>query len=291
MRPLSKLLITVILIVSPLPARAGGAWIKEVGKGFAKVTVTQLTAQDIHDFDGALQPLPGISTQTVMLYGEFGMAKDVEAIVGIPAFKSNATSEYERVNGIGDVMLGAKMKIQGGDWPVAAGVLVELPTGSSSLSGNAVDGSGAQLNMPTGDGELNTWLFGAVSHSFWPTQVYGTLEAGYNFRSIAVTEYTSKFDGGNLTNTYYVQLEVGYAPMEDLWLVGRFRRYAPAGTAQRGRFTFFGLGEGVQWNAYFLGASYKFDSGLGVSFDYSGAFDVRAIYAGANFIFGLFYEW
>lgn len=289
---LIALFFVLSFVLSAQLVTAGGGWIRERGSGYMKLGATTLSATNYHEADGSTSERFGkISTQTVFLYGEFGIAEDVEAIVQIPLFKANGSSIYNTVMGIGDIGLGARIPIVKKEWPVALGALLELPTGSAEHYAPASDGSDARENMPTGDGELNAWVFAAVSRSFFPFPGFATLSAGYNFRSLAVTEFTSQFDGGNLTNTYYVELEAGAEPWENVWFTGRFRRYAPAGTPVDGRFSFFGLGEFVEFNAWFLGAAYKFDSGLGISLDYSNAFSARAIYAGANIIAGISYEW
>lgn len=284
----------IVLLIAAVSMRAGGAWIKERGKGYTKAAVTTLGADRYYLADGALTDSLGtISTQTFQLYGEFGIADKIELIVNIPVWKINTTSDFETVSGIGDPLIGFKTSLVSGDWPVAGGLLVGIPLGDpigEALSLNDPMGVRAR-QLPTGDGELDAWVFGVVSHSFWPDPVYVSFEAGYNFRSIAVRDFTSSFDGGNFTNTYYLQLEGGYEPLDRLWIIGRFRRYAPAGTPVEGRYAFFGLGEGVTYNAFFIGGVYTLESGLGFSLDFSSAFGVRNIYAGANIVAGVSYEW
>jgi len=283
----------IMIFLATSIATAGGAWLKERGSGYAKLGFTTLGANAYYQFDGTqTDSLGKISTQTIQLYGEFGIADDIVAIVDIPVWKFNTVENFETVSGIGDPLMGFKTSILKGDWPVSGGILVGLPLGDpEGLTFN--EDSTAFRNLPTGDGELNAWVFAAVSHSFWPKPFYVSFEAGYNFRSIALREFTARpeFDGGNFTNTYFVQLEGGYEPLEHLWIIARMRRLAPAGTPVEGRYAFFGLGEGVTYNAYFLGGVYTLDNGLGFSFDFSSAFGVKNIYAGANLVMGVSYEW
>ena len=293
----SRLIISILILTSTstISAFAGGAWLRERGSGYAKLGFTTLGANMYHNFDGSLTDSLGqISTQTMQLYGEFGIGDGVVAIVDIPIWKRNNVEGYESVTGIGDPLLGFKMRLLDGDYPVAGGALLAIPLGDPEglAVSNDVE-SFETRNLPTGDGEMNLWIFGAVSHSFWPSPFYASFEAGYNIRSIALHDFTARpqFESGKLTNTYFVQLEAGYQPFEEMWIIGRLRRYAPAGTPVEGRYSFFGLGEGVEYNAYFIGGTYALGSGFGLSVDVAGAFGVRAIFGGVNIMGGLTYEW
>ena len=91
--------ITLALIVASLPLRAGGAWLKERGSGYAKLGFTTLGASTYYQFDGTkTDSLGQISTQTIQLYGEFGIADDIVAIVDIPVWKFNTVEDFETVS-------------------------------------------------------------------------------------------------------------------------------------------------------------------------------------------------
>ena len=104
-------------------------------------------------------------------------------------------------------------------------------------------------------------------------------------QALSVSDYTKQFDNGQFTDQYRVSMKGGYKPLDKLWVTLALYRFATAGTAKSGRFTFNGLGEGVEYNAWDLGLIYEFGA-VSISIDASSAFTIpRAIYGGMN-IFG-----
>lgn len=270
-------------------ALAGGGWTRDSGSVYVKLGVTSLSTRSYHDITGKSFAVPGISTQTVSLYSEFGIDSRSMIIVDAPLFKTATYTNAGSANGVGDLGIGFMYGVKKGDWPIAIGILIELPTGNPDRF--VTSPTGELHNLPTGDGEMNAWLRGAISHSFWPAPFYATIEGGYNFRSIAVKEFTQQHDGGKFTNNYVANVEFGYNPITELWLTTRVRFFGPAGNPVLGRYSYFGQGEGVQYIAYYLSAGYAVSSNVTVNVDYSSAFMARAIFGGSNLMAGVSYTW
>lgn len=280
LRSLSVLSVLVVLLCLPRLALAQGGWIKKPGEGFAQVSVQTLSTSSAYDLQGVKTTTEPFTNRSVNLYGEVGILPSIMAVVGMPVYRTSAFSTQPSVGGIGDVVLGVRCGILTEDWPVAAGLTFEIPTGNAQ----ATDGV---HQLPTGDEELNAWLNVGISHSFWPTSAYVMADVGYNVRSLAVSSFIQQFDGGKFTNQYRLFVKGGYEVATHTWLNVSVYRLGTAGTAQAGRFTFNGLGEGVEYNAWDLGGSYTFDTWT-LTADLSSAFTApRAIYGGVNIIVGI----
>ena len=170
-----------------------------------------------------------------------------------------------------------KYGLLSGEVPVAFGVRFELPTGDKNAFGRNLSNPDAIIYLPTGDGEFNTWARAYASHSFHPVPAFVSVDAGYNFRT------------QGLTDQYQAGLQVGYKPIEALWLFGNLRRLALVARANTNLiYNAIGVGEGVEYTTYGFGASYGFLPHLSVSLDAASAFGtVKNIYGGLNFGFGV----
>lgn len=278
----------LVLMCCSAPLLADGGWIRKQGELFGKVSFQTLSTTSVYDLEGTKSTTPAYSLWSVGLFAEYGLVKDLMIGLNVPLYRSSAVENYGTVGGLGDMGLDVRYGIVGGDWPVSVGVGLELPTGDESAVIQSVGEphwNVSDIHLPTGDGELNMWLNAGVSHSFWPTEAFVSFDAGYNVRALSVSDYTKQFDNGQFTDQYRLSLKGGYKPLDKLWVTLALYRFATAGTAKSGRFTFNGLGEGVEYNAWDLGLIYEFGA-LSISIDASSAFTTpKAIYGGMN-IFG-----
>ncbi|CAN5536277.1 hypothetical protein BH10BAC6_BH10BAC6_02050 [soil metagenome] len=280
LRSLSVLSALVLLLCLPCIVSAQGGWIKKPGEGFVQVSGQTLSTSSAYDLQGVKTTTEPFTNRSINLYGEVGILPDLMAVVGMPMYRSSAFASQSSASGIGDVVLGVRCGILTEDWPVAAGLTFELPTGNAK----ATDGV---HRLPTGDEELNAWLNVGISHSFWPTSAYVMADVGYNVRGLAVSSFIQQFDGGKFTNQYRLFVKAGYEVATHAWVNLALYRLGTAGTPQAGRFSFNGLGEGVEYNAWDLGGSYAFDTWT-LTADLSSAFTApRAIYGGLNIIVGI----
>ncbi|MCX6140366.1 MAG: TIGR04282 family arsenosugar biosynthesis glycosyltransferase [Candidatus Kapabacteria bacterium] len=292
-----RALITTLLIVvcCTVPSMADGGWIREQGQLIGKVAFQTLSTTRAYDLDGAKTTISKYSLWSVSLYAEYGLMKDLMLVLNAPMYRSSKIDGFNAVGGIGDLAIEARYGIIKGDWPISVGLGFELPTGDEqafvAYSGNDPEADPNPVRLPTGDGELNMWINAGISHSFWPTEAFVSFDAGYNVRGLAVSDFTRQYDNGQFTNQYRVSLKGGYKVLSPLWVTLSVYRFATAGTPQKGRFTFNGLGEGVEYNAWDLGLIYAVNNSLSFSVDVSTAFTApRAIYGGANVFIGALYN-
>lgn len=256
---------------------AGGGWINQPGTLYAKIGLTTLSTNAFHGPDGSLITTADFTTQTLQFYSEYGILEDLSAVFDIPFLKRSKYITSRAVTGFGDVGIEFKYGLMSAEIPVAVGVRFELPTGDKNAFGRNLSNPDAIIYLPTGDGEFNVWARAYASHSFHPFPVFVTLDAGYNFRT------------QNLTDQYQVGFQLGYKPVEGLWLFGNVRRLALVGQANTQLiFNAIGVGEGVEYSSYGMGISYGFLPHLSISLDAASAFGpVKNIYSGTNVGFGI----
>lgn len=272
---------------------AEGGWVREQGQLFGKVAYQTLGTSSTYDLNGTKFTTSKYSLWSASLYAEYGLIKNLMVVLNAPLYRSSKIADYDAVGNIGDLAFDVRYGLVEGDWPVSIGVGFELPTGDEkaiavwNINNPLIDPPINSPRLPTGDGELNMWINAGISHSFWPTEAFVSIDAGYNIRGLSASDYTRKFDNGQFTNQYRASIKGGYKVLSPLWVTLSVYRFATAGTPRSGRFSFNGLGEGVEYNAWDLGLIYEIDNVLSFSADASSAFTTpRAIYGGLNVFVG-----
>lgn len=278
LRAITMLLVCVLCL--PVTVLADGGWTRKQDELVTKLSFQTLSTTTAYSLAGVKDTTPRYSLMSVNLYAEYGVLPNLMVVVNVPLFRSSTFEGIGSVGGMGDLALDVRYGIIEGDWPVSIGIGLDLPTGNEQ-------GMVGGIHLPTGDGELNMWMNAGLSHSFWPTEAYISVDGGYNVRSLAVSSFTRTFDNGQFTNQYRLSVKGGYKILEPMWMSLAVYRLGTAGTPQAQRFTFNGLGEGVEFNAWDLGFSYSFAPVM-ISLNASGAFSTpRAIYGGLNLFVGL----
>ena len=269
--------VLVLFIAFPAAAVAGGGWINKPGALYAKVGVTTINTNMFHANDGSTVLTADFQDLTVQVYAEYGILERLSAQVDLPLIRRHAYVTAQPVSGIGDLGLGLKYGILTRDFPVALAVSLELPTGDRNAFGRNKSDPASIVYLPTGDGELNVWTRLYASHSFYPAPVFLTIDAGYNSRT------------KGLTDQYQAGLQGGSKFFDRLWLFGNLRRLATAGRAKPEIiFSSIGVGEGVEYTSYGLGASLEVIPHVSATFDLASAFGkVKNIYGGVNLGFGI----
>lgn len=273
----TRVTLAVLLFLCKVTAFSGGGWIKQPRTIYAKIGLTTLSTNTFHGPDGSLITTADFTTQTLQLYSEYGILEDLSVVFDIPFLKHSKYVTSRAVTGFGDVGIEFKYGVVSTDFPVAVGVRFELPTGDKNAFGRNLSNPDAFIYLPTGDGEFNVWARAYASHSLYPFPAFVTLDAGYNFRT------------HKLTDQYQVGFQLGFTPVEDLWLFANVRRLALVGRPNTALiFNAIGVGEGVEYSSYGGGISYGFLPHLSISFDAASAFGtVKNIYSGINVGFGV----
>lgn len=82
--------------------------------------------------------------------------------------------------------------------------------------------------------------------------MYATVTAGFNYRTV--------YEGSNFSNQVRSNVELGFQPIEKLWLQARLGIYKTPGTPQRG--IDFIRGEGTAFTTFELALAYDVYKGF-----------------------------
>lgn len=214
------LLFSLLFVIASSTLFAGGPWPQKKGKAYIKLS-EWWTVFDSHFTDqGLVDPnvTTGIFNTTVFV--EYGFTDRFTGIVNAPVFSRNymnnirsATredfiiSEGEAINTIGDIDLGLKYSLTGGEsrFPMALTLTLGIPTGETA--------GGTQQNLQTGDGEFNQMLQYDIGTGFKfgkAVSAYASSHVGFNNRT----------DGFSEEIRYGLEFGLGFAS-ERLWVVGK----------------------------------------------------------------------
>lgn len=266
-----------------------GGWVRPVGHGYARVAAQTVNAKTFYRADGTKAD-SAMSVHELSLYGEVGIFDRCMLTTSIPMLRMATYADHDVVAGIGDVSVGLRYAVLTGEWPVSVGMTADLPTGDAGALARP-DSGGPNRMAPLGDGETNLWLSVGASRSFWPTKAYASVDVAYNVRGLTASDVVRTFDDGRFSDQYRVMLKGGLVLTGDLWLNLALYRLGTVGTPRYERFSFLGLGEGVEYDAWDVGLAYTIDA-WSVALNGTGVFrQPRAVYGGATLILGLGYTW
>lgn len=283
------LLVASVVAFAALDVMAQGGWVRDVGGGYVRAAAQTVNARTFYRADG-VKVDSAMSVHEFMLYGEVGLFDRCMLITSVPMLRFATYADHSTAMGMGDVSVGLRYAVMRGDWPVSVGVAVDLPTGDAGALSRSDTGGPSRL-APLGDGETNLWLSVGASRSFWPTKAYASVDVAYNVRGLSASDVVKTFDNGQFSDQYRVMLKGGLVLTDDLWLNLALYRLGTVGTPRYERFSFLGLGEGVEYDAWDVGLAYTVDA-WSVALNGTGVFrQPRAVYGGATLILGVGYTW
>ncbi len=226
------------------------------GKLYSQLSFTSLNSEEYFNLKGQKLSTSEFQQESVLVYGEYGLGHRFAAVLNYVAYRWNAFETTDRVSGSGDAFIGVQYAILKDDFPLSITVGSELPIGASDLKAQNNNSPFVdQINLPTGDGEWNVWSTLALSHSFPKLKMYTTLSTGFNYR----TEY----EGSDFNNQVKSNLEIGFEPIEKLWVQARLGVYETLGTPESG--VDFIRGEGTAFTTYGVGLAYDLSKGFGIN--------------------------
>ncbi len=176
------------MLSAPARVEAQDGFVKNQGQLYSKLAFTSFASKDFYTQTRDLRNLGQVFTQrNVVLYGEYGIIDSLTAIVNFPLVRTNAFANTNTIVGIGDLSLGLKYGIRAGGFNFAASVNPEFPTGNADATVQTND-TGANLVLPTGDGEFNVWSWLGASRGIPITGVswldgWASIGAGLNLRT------------------------------------------------------------------------------------------------------------
>lgn len=286
----NTILIILLIIASVNLSIAGGPWPQQKGKGYFKLSESWIVFDQYFTNTGLLEPNVKTSIFNTNFYGEYGITDKLSGIVNGPLFTRNFIDDKispttgnvivpcEAINALGDIDLGLKygVKVSGMEIPVAATLILGLPTGNAS--------AGAQGNLQTGDGEFNQMI---------------QIDAGAGFNlTPKINSYFSTFIGfNNRTNGYSEEfrygLESGLGFMDrKLWVVARIvgvESLKNGDAVETGKSTSI-YSNNTEYTSFSFEAAYYIAKRIGFSASYAGAFRGENIAAAPTYSIGAFYD-
>ncbi|GAA4010587.1 hypothetical protein GCM10022408_23640 [Hymenobacter fastidiosus] len=278
MRPAAFALLWLILtaaLLRPQPSSAGGGWTRPQGHGYGKLGLTAVNTTSYHTLAGQTIRTARFQQQVVGLYGEYGLTNRLEAVLNFPVYRRATFPGFTPGHGFGDAEIGLRYGVVQGQWPLAVGVAVEIPTGNPTERGFDRQDATSFVKLPTGDGEVNVWTRAALSHALSRLPAYFTLEAGYNKRT------------QGFTDQYSAGVQLGYKVKDKAWLTASVRTLSNVRTPRPDRLASIGLGEGVSYSTLDLGVNYALTKHLWLTTNAAGGFGkLRNVYSGVQVTVG-----
>ena len=279
---------------APRPA-AANPWTRDMGRFFASLNVYHLAANRYYGPQLGAPSIELASTfsQTALsLYGEVGViSRWLTFSVDATLLRRSALAEQGATQGMGDLRLGLWSGLLTSPLRLTVGLLLGAPTGDDAPSAGDNADDKAKLiarTLPTGDGEADLEPVLSLGYGFggpgtrWPLRHYALAEFGYWLRTAG---FADAFD-------YRIELgfNLPYPIIERLWVSFRINGVESFASQEEAAANFNGLGSGVTYTAWGLGAYVRIWRGLGAGFKFDGAFRARGLPAAPHFHFSLAYE-
>lgn len=241
-----------------------GAWVKEKGKGYAKLSQSAIIANQFYNLDGEIIDITTTGIYITSLYAEYGITDKFTVVGYVPFFRNTLNERQFRTSGriepgdsfnsIGDINIGLQYSLlKKGSFVMSTSLTLGLPTGSTN-------GGDTEL-LQTGDGEFNQLLKIHGGYSFYPAPFYTSFGLGINNRT------------KNFSDEFHAFAEVGYIANKfigilKLYVVESFQNGSKV-VSQNGIFSnnteFLSIGPEVAYNI-----TDKFGATASVAFALSG---------------------
>ena len=254
----------IILVISILYIQnisAQSAWTREKGGFYGKFGFYNVSGSEYYNTEGKPSVSNTFTQQAFALYGEYGITKNINAIVNFPFLKFNKYNVTETVAGIGNPQIEFKFAILKKIPVVALSVGAEIPFANQTNLAfykevNTTLGIKEFINLPAGTPDFNYW--GTISVSSGLGSVPGWVSAFFQY-NVRTQNFSDRLKYG---------FEVGYKWSPKFWtnvrLVsltnGKDKENVPVGGIINGQRTEFGsLG---------VGAAYEVAKHWSVTLDY-----------------------
>jgi hypothetical protein len=288
-----KYKIAILLIFNVLNTYfvvAQSGWTRSKGGFFGKAGYYIVSGDKYINVAGQALKTNAFTQQAFTLYGEYGVTKNITAILNYPILKFNRYSVTETVGGIGDPQLELRFALLKKIPVVSAGLGMELPLAKKQNFAyhkvvNPVLGVKEYINLPTGEGDFKYWGSLSVSSSFGSIPAWATAWTQYQVRG---KDPLSKIDYHNRAKLGF---ELGYKWTPKFWTNARLVALYDAQKSKIGSVASITNGQGTQYTILGLGASYMFLNHWSATFDFQSSNDILVkrtnIYANPFFQFGV----
>ena len=252
-------LLTIFLCTQTLKAQSG--WTRERGGIYVKAGVSTLGSDKYFDMEGQVNPkVKEFNQQMLSLYAEYGITKNITAILNYPYLKLQNYENFEIVAGTGNPQLELRLALYKKIPVVSLAIGVELPisqqTNISQAKFETAPGVRESTNLPSGYEDFNYWSTLAVSSGFGSTPGWATVSGQFVKR------------GKNYSNQARLGFELGYKWTPKFWtnarLVGLYR-IPKSNNASTGNIT---NGEGTEYTTLNIGVAYEVIKNWSITADY-----------------------
>ena len=239
---------------------AQSAWTRNKGGVYAKLGVYTLSGANSYDTEGVKTVGSTFHQQAITFYGEYGINKNLTAILNFPILKSQYYRDDKAATGVGNPQIELKFALFKKIPVVALIIGAELPIAkqtniSTARTPNNV-GIFEQTNLPTGYPDLNYWGTLVASSGFWQGMGWASAYGQYIVR------------GQNINNQAKLGFEMGYKWTPKFWtnarLTGWYKASSKNTTVNGSIFN----GQDTQFTSLGIGAAYEIAKHWSLTLDY-----------------------
>lgn len=208
-----KQILMLCALILPFFSAGQSGWTRSPKGWFIKLDASHLNANTYYNPNGDALKTSNFRQTSLNLYGEYGFRSRLTFIAQAPLFRLNSFETTKVAAGMGDLRLEAKYRLTSNKLPVSISIAPELPTGRANAYAANKNFPEDRINLPTGDGEFNTWATLAASKSIgkWYVSSFGA----YNFRT--------SYEGKKFRDLYQFGAEIGLHPWKPIWLNAKLR--------------------------------------------------------------------
>jgi hypothetical protein len=260
-------ILLIFNILYTLNSAAQSGWTRNKGGFFGKTGYYIVSGNTYIDVEGKTQKANTFTQQAFTMYGEYGITKNITAILNYPFVKFNRYDITETVGGIGDPQLELRFALLKKIPVVSAGIGIEVPLAKKENLAyhkleNPLLGIKEFVNLPTGEGDFKYWTSLSVSSGLGNTPGWLTIWGQYQVRG------KDPLNKNAFHNRAKLGFELGYKWTTKFWTNARLVGLYDAQKNKTLSSASFTNGQGTQYSTLGLGASYEFVHNWNITFDY-----------------------
>jgi hypothetical protein len=260
-------ILLIFNILYTLNSAAQSGWTRNKGGFFGKTGYYIVSGDTYIDVEGKAQKANTFTQQAFTVYGEYGITKNITAILNYPFVKFNRYDITETISGIGDPQVELRFALLKKIPVVSAGLGIEVPLAKKENLAyhkleNPLLGIKEFVNLPTGEGDFKYWTSLSVSSGLGNTPGWVTIWGQYQVRG------KDPLNKNAFHNRAKLGFELGYKWTTKFWTNVRLLGLYDAQKNKALSSASFTNGQGTQYSTLGLGASYEFIHNWSVTFDY-----------------------
>lgn len=234
-------------------------WTRNKGGIYAKAGFYTLSGSNYFNTEGVKLPSPTFKQQALTFYGEYGVTKNLTAILNFPYMKWQGYTDDIKAKGIGNPQIELKVAVLRKVPVVALLVGAELPIAKQTNYSVArkPDELGIinRINLPTGYPDFNYWGTLAISSGFWQGMGWVSAYGQYMVR------------GQDFNNQAKLGFELGYKWSPHFWTNARLVGWYQAQTKNTAVASIVN-GQKTEYTLLSVGAAYEVLKHWSVTLDY-----------------------